>query len=352
MATTLTDIAIACGVSKATVSRVLNNDSDFSVSPQTRNEILSAAIAMNYDMEKQLRSKKKQNLPPLAERPKQASFKIGILSHDLTDKTTGDDYYNQIFSNIISTLNNPSLPYHFEFRHSFRDSYEDLDGLDGLIVLGKLCLNPFHPIMSSIKYKLAVDYKAPGNVFDSVRVDFQEAVDIVISYFHSLGLFDIGFVGSYDYITDFNTGKREKRTECRQEAFINYCLHNNIDPQKKIWITDSFASQDGYRITDAMIREGRFPPAILYAADDLALGAYKAFQEHRIEIGKDVSIIGIDDLYFTSFLSPPLTTVSLNIPLIGVTAAHTLLSQLQGRAYPLTIHTPIRLVERKSCRAI
>ncbi len=349
---TLTDIAVACGVSKATVSRVLNNDSDFSVSPQTRNDILSAAASMNYDTDRQLRSKKKQNTTASSENTGKSTLKIGILSHDLSEIPTCDDYYNQIFSNIVSTLNNPSLPFHFEFRHSFHDSYKELEGLDGLIVLGKLRLDPSHPVIASIKYKLAVDYQAPDNLFDSVRINFYEAVNTAISYFHSQKLYDIGYVGAYDYISDFSTGKIEKTLDYRHKAFINYCLHNQIDPQKKIWITDSFASEDGYRMIKSIIAKKQLPTALLFASDDLALGAYKAFQEHHIEIGKDVSVIGIDDLYFTSFLSPPLTTVSLNIPLIGTVAADTLLSQIQGRAYPLTIHPPIRLVERKSCRLL
>jgi len=345
---TLTDIAIACGVSKATVSRVLNDDSDFSVSPQTRSEILSAAAAMNYDMERQLRSKRRQNHSIPANNTKKSTLKIGILSIDLTDRPTYNDYYNGIFSNIISVLSSPSLPYHFEFRHSFQNSYTELKGLDGLIILGKLRLDPSHPVISSIKYKLAVDYEAPGSLFDSVRVNFHEVVDTAISYLNTHGIEDIGYIGAYDFITDFITGHREQRLEYRHKAFIDYCLHNHIDPSQKIWLTDSFASEEGYRVTRDVIMKGALPSAILYASDDLALGAYKAFQEHNITIGRDISLIGIDDLHFTSFLSPPLTTVSLNIPLIGTAAAQMLLSQIQGRNYPLTIHTPVKLIERQS----
>ena len=49
---TLNDIAEACGVSKATVSRVLNQDPEFSVAEETREKILSTAAEMNYEMGK------------------------------------------------------------------------------------------------------------------------------------------------------------------------------------------------------------------------------------------------------------------------------------------------------------
>lgn len=52
---TLSDIAAACGVSRTTVSRVLSQDPEFSVSNQTRDLILSTAKAMNYDMSQKRR---------------------------------------------------------------------------------------------------------------------------------------------------------------------------------------------------------------------------------------------------------------------------------------------------------
>lgn len=354
---TLTDIATACGVSKATVSRVLNNDSDFSVSPQTRDKILSAAISMHYDLDRQLRTKKNSgknvlNTSAQSNPPKPSTLKIGILGQAFSAKSSGDDYYSQIFTSVISTLNNLTLPYRFEFRHSFHDSYKELDGLDGLIILGKFYVDPSHPVISSIKYKVAIDHKAPDYLFDSVLINFQDVVSTALSYFHSLALYDIGFVGAYDYITDFTSGRRDQKQDHRHEAFLDYCYHNHIDPQKKIWIADSFTSEDGYQTTKAIINNGQLPDALLYASDDLALGAYRAFQEHGIEVGKDVSIVGIDNLHFSNFLSPPLTTISLSIPLIGAAAADMLLSQLQGRAYPLIVHPPIQLIERKSCRPL
>ena len=52
---TLNDIAEACGVSKATVSRVLNQDPGFSVGEETREKILNTAAQMNYEMWKKRR---------------------------------------------------------------------------------------------------------------------------------------------------------------------------------------------------------------------------------------------------------------------------------------------------------
>mgnify|MGYP002801863069 FL=1 len=60
---TLNDIAQACGVSKATVSRVLNNDTRFSVLPETKEKIFAAAAALNYDLNRKRRTPRSAHDP-------------------------------------------------------------------------------------------------------------------------------------------------------------------------------------------------------------------------------------------------------------------------------------------------
>ncbi|HIS27046.1 MAG TPA: LacI family DNA-binding transcriptional regulator [Candidatus Pullilachnospira intestinigallinarum] len=347
---TLNDIAQACGVSKATVSRVLNNDTRFSVLPETKEKIFAAAAALDYDLSKRKRPQKEARTLP-SDQPEK-SLKIGIINgNNPLEADKDNDYYAKIFSTLIATLNQSGYPFQLEFFYSFQGSYSDLNGLDGLIVLGKLTLNPSHPVIAAIKYKVFVDYISPRGLFDSVRCNFDEAVQLATSYFHQLNLYDIGFIDAYDHITELGVEGRIRTADPRQTAFENYCYRNQLDPWEHMWITEYFTSDDGYQITNELIRSGKLPSAVLYASDELALGGYKALQEHNLTIGKDVSVIGINDFYFTNFLNPPLTTVSLNIPLIGITAANALIDQIhRGRNYPLTIHTPVQLVVRQSCR--
>lgn len=347
---TLNDIAQACGVSKATVSRVLNNDTRFAVLPETKEKIFAAAAALNYDLTKKKKNPKEPDI--LLDNQAGKPLKIGIINNSNPLEADKDnDYYAKIFSTLIATLNQCNDPFQLEFFYSFQGRYTDLDGLDGLIVLGKLTLNPFHPIIAAIKYKVFVDYASPRGLFDSIRCNFEEAVHLAISHFHRLDLYDIGFIGACDHITELGIEGHIQTADPRQIAFENYCYRNQLDPQEHMWIAEHFTSDDGYHLTAELIRSGKLPPAILYSSDELALGGYKALQEHKISIGKDVSVIGINDFYFTSFLNPPLTTVSLNIPLIGITAANALIDQIHNRRnYPLTIHTPVHLIVRQSCR--
>ncbi|WMJ90414.1 LacI family DNA-binding transcriptional regulator [Anaerocolumna sp. MB42-C2] len=348
---TLSDIANVCGVSKATVSRILNNDPDFSVTVQTREQVLSTAAAMNYDIKikKRTPNNGKRNNPK-GKSNVSSVLKVGVLSFSLNFSDKNDDYYSKILNSCTAFLNEAPLSYKLEFHYIVEDSYEALSGMDALIILGKLHLDPYHPIIANIKYKLIIDYAAPDKQFDSVQVNFYEVIKMAAEYFHSLKITDIGFIGSYDYITQFNQQKREKALDSRHLAFRDYCLQNDIDPSKKMWIGDYFSSEEGYRITTQLIQKNVLPSAILFASDEMALGSYKSFQEHNIQIGKDISIIGIDNIPYTSFLNPSLSTISLNIPTIGETAGFALLSQIQGRKFPLVLHTPIQLIKRNSCK--
>lgn len=349
---TLNDIAKACSVSRTTVSRVLSQDPDFSVSPQTRELILDTAASMNYNAGQRRRSPKSREEEPPKKRAILPVLKIGILDFELKScESKANDYYNTIFAGIMAGLHELNLSYETEVRYILKDSYEELKGLDVLIILGKMHLDPHHPVVSAIKYKAAVDYIAPEHHFDSVRPDFYLVIQTAVDYFHSIGHHDIGYIGGCDYITQFTYGRRDRTWDFRHLAFRDYCLQNGIDPDSRIWVTETFSPEEGYRITNQLLNEKRLPSAVLYGSDELALGSYKAFQEHGIKIGEDVSIIGIDNLPFSQFLNPPLTTIALNPPLIGRTVAHALASQiLQGRNYPLTLHPPIQLIERKSCK--
>lgn len=210
--TTLNDIAAACGVSRTTVSRVLSQDPGFSVSEQTRNLVITTAKAMNYDMSQKRRTPGCGETKSLPSQLAVPVLKIGILNCEFKlFETAVNDYYNAIFSGLMSCLKDMNLISGMEFRYILKKSYDELNGLDALIILGKMSLNPYHPLVRGIKYKIILDYIAPDYQFDSILPDFNQAVQMAIDYFHSIGHQDIGYVGSLDRIVQFAFDTREEK---------------------------------------------------------------------------------------------------------------------------------------------
>ena len=351
---TLNDIAEACGVSKATVSRVLNQDPEFSVGDETREKILNTAAEMNYELGKKRRyASIRQKLdkedggkltPGLSR-----AMKIGILAYGFPRDSSDNGYYEVIINCVMQEMKRLNPAMQMEFRYVHQAVYEQLNDLDALFIMGKFSMDPDNELVKVIRYKVIVDYPAPGNCFDSVRVNFKEVVYQAMDYLRQSGRERIGFIGAEDHLTRLSDGKQIPCKDIRLADYEDYCREKEMDLSEKVWLTEWFSAEEGYQITKKAIEAGNLPDAFLYAADELALGGYRAFSESGIQVGKDISIVSIDNLPYTSYLTPPLTTVALNMSLLGKTAAMALDSQIRGRDYPLTFYTPVELIERESC---
>lgn len=345
---TLNDIAEICGVSKATVSRVLNQDPSFSVGDETRAKILNVAAELHYEMGKQRRygsGKRSEDFRPSVY---VKTTKTGILTYGFPGENMDSGYYKEVINHVMTELKKLNPGRIFEFRHLQQASYDLLEGLDALVVIGRFQLDPKNKLVQAIPYKVLVDDACPAEGFDSVEIDFRKVVYQAMDYLHQGGD-EIGFIGASDYLTRLSDGKEFPCKDARQEAYESYCREKGLDPTGKVWIAEYFSAEDGYQITKKAIEAGKLPKAFLYAADELALGGYRAFSESGIQVGKDISIVSIDNLPYASYLTPPLTTVALNMALLGKTAAMALDSQIKGRDYPLTFYTPVELIERESC---
>ena len=97
-----------------------------------------------------------------------------------------------------------------------------------------------------------------------------------------------------------------------------------------------------------MLRLPERPTALFMANDLMALGAYQAAAEVGLSIPEDVSVVGVDDVYFTRFLAPPLTTVHVPTRQAGYVGIKLLLENPQVGTEPQRVVLPTKLIIRKS----
>ena len=91
------------------------------------------------------------------------------------------------------------------------------------------------------------------------------------------------------------------------------------------------------------------PTAIFAANDRMAIGAMRAIHEAGLRVPEDISVIGLDDIEFSPFANPPLTTVSQPIVKMALTAVDLLIKLLAGEQPLVTRITLIpELVVRES----
>ena len=73
------------------------------------------------------------------------------------------------------------------------------------------------------------------------------------------------------------------------------------------------------------------PDGILTATDMLAIGCVKGFNESRIKVPDEISVIGFDNIFVSALIDPPLTTIAQPVRKMGQAAAEILISTLQGK---------------------
>lgn len=93
---------------------------------------------------------------------------------------------------------------------------------------------------------------------------------------------------------------------------------------------------------------GKKPTAVICGTDILAIGALAEAQQMNLVLPRDISITGINDIEFSRFTSPPLTTMALPVDEIGSRAADYLIGCLESRAVPSQTLIPVEPIVRGS----
>jgi LacI family transcriptional regulator len=87
----------------------------------------------------------------------------------------------------------------------------------------------------------------------------------------------------------------------------------------------------GYDAALSILARSPRPTAFLCATDSIAIGALRALREAGLEAGRDIALIGHDNLPSAAFTDPPLTTMEIAAPDIGRELADLLIAHLGGR---------------------
>jgi len=111
------------------------------------------------------------------------------------------------------------------------------------------------------------------------------------------------------------------------------------------WILPGdFSEKGGYLSTKQLLENNHLPTAIFCAGDMMAIGAMEAIRERGLKIGKDMSLIGFDDVSLLKYVTPGLTTIRQKKEEMGQTAAKELLKLIHDPNYsasPITIETEL-----------
>lgn len=335
---TLKDIAEIAQVSVTTVSRVLNYDKTLSVSDATRENVFKAAEELNY--------KKMKSKSYIQEKNKEELL-IGIIEWYSMSEELSDPYYLSIRSGIERACFERKIQIKTIFKEDGTIQTDQLTDVDSIIAIGKYSQKEVKLFSSFTQNIVFVDSSPNDHLYDSIVIDFNDAMNNVIDYLMGKGHEEIAFIGGKEYVGD----EREELIDPRESAFIDILSKKNL-LNKELIVNGPFNVESGYNLAKEIIEKGDFS-AIFVASDSMAVGALRALTELEYRIPEDISIVGFNDIPTAEYLTPPLTTVKVYTEYMGRTAVEKILSKINfDRIIPQKTVIPTELIERESVREL
>lgn len=302
-APTINDVARTAGVSKKTVSRVLNNSP--LLKGDTRDKILKAIADLGYVPNPQARA--------LALR---RNFLLGLL-HDNPNAQTVLNFQEGVLDAIRDT--DFALVVRPVDRHS-PDMLNDIRNfLEKQRLYGVMILPPVseNPAIGEICRALDCGYVRMGapeldTAEHLVNSNDREAVGRAVDYLHKMGHRRIGMIA----------GPQGFRSAMERRAgFLEAMERHELEVPQELIAQGGYTFESGVTAAVQILQAAPRPTAIFAANDEMAAGALHVARQLGLEVPDDLSLIGFDDSPIAAHIWPPLTTIRWPIRAMAKAAA-------------------------------
>ncbi len=333
---TIGDIAKLAGVSRATVSGVLNNSP--TVSKKTHERVMAIIKEHNYrpnEVARALALNKTGILGLLVKdvsNPLYSKLALGV------EEICDENEYNLIISNS-----------HVDWERQVKTiNLLKRRRVDGLIIFP---LQKGHdPVqikdLQKDKFPFVLLAELPGIEADLVRVDDESGSYQATSHLLKLGRKHIAYISGPDLAL---------ASERRLKGYKKALSHYDVPFDEKMIRKGGWRLDDGYNAgLELLSCDFQCPDAVFCYNDSVAIGLIRAFTERGKRVPEDVSVIGFDDTGVASYLETSLTTVAQPAKEIGRKATELLLKRIKNRNKTVKPHKILintHLMVRETCGA-
>ncbi len=306
---TLNDVAKALGVSHQTVSRVINNHPR--VLPETRKRVLQAIDTLGY-------------------RPNQAARFLANRRSTLIGLVTDDPGIYGPAHAILSLEQEARLLGYTLMIFGLRNltiaeakvGAEELiaNSAEGLIIDVPVEINRHELARALGNFPFVTLDIDGGDLFPSYRVDHIHGSRLATRHLVSLGHRRIaGLIGYKPY----------RSSKLRRNGWLAELRASGLEPGP---VRDTpWTPEGGYDATKELIKNSAAKFTAIFAANDLiALGALLALHEAGIEVPREVSVVGFDNMPESRFFHPPLTTATSDFGVMARESLDILFARIRG----------------------
>ena len=335
---TSSDVAKKAGVSQATVSMVLNRKYNVSFSRETIEKVEQAARELDYHLpgRKNKKDSKKEKLIvvfcPTLTSPYYVLLLQGVEA--VANKqgygvficnTQRDARLEETYLRMMHTIQPRGIIYSCNPNPDFQQQVEELARTIPLVIISN---------------------KEKTTTVDAINQDNTVVGKMMARHLLDLGHRDVAFITPPLTRRQWQRSKRvngfvkEFEKEGLKEHVIIKAADESID--SRIPRMDTEYSM-GYQLTMELLEEGREFTAIAGQNDMMAIGALDALHEAKIHVPRDVSVIGCDNIFYSSIRRISLTTIDHFVALKGQDACDIIIRKIDTRERALTDSAPISL---------
>ena len=333
---TLEDIARKTGVSRSTVSRVINNQPN--VREDVREKVMDAINETGFHPHAAARALASQH-----------SSTIGLILPHSVSSFFNDPYFAHITTGIAQACNQHDYTLALFLVGSKEDEKNIFPRVSRKGLLdGVLVQSGHHGDQYIIGH--IVDQHMPmivlGRPFRSDNVTYIDIDNVHASYRAVNHLIHLGRkrIGTI-------TGPKASAVGLdRLEGYRKALSENGMQIEEDLIMEGEFTEASGYSAMQMLVLAK--PDAIFAASDAMAIGAIRATRELGIRVPEDIAFVGFDDLPIATLSNVQLTTVRQPVVEFGIRAVEALIDQIENNGKkPYRIIMETELIVRESCGA-
>lgn len=313
---TITDVALRSGVSKSTVSHVLNQTRF--VEDHTRQKVLQAIRELNYRPNSIARSLVSQR-----------TGTAGLLISDV-----GNPFYHDVILGVeeVALTNGYSIflcNTGYDLLRGMKYIHSLVDRLvDGVMFMSSnMNIDMIQEVHANSIQSVVLDWGGTNvsEMAATITINFKTGICEAVQHLVEFGHKRIAFAGGP---TSMWTAK------IRKQAFLKAIEECQPFVQGVILTDGNLRIEGGYQVFEELSQLDPRPTAVIAANDLTALGIMWASRNAGYDLPDDLSVIGLDDIDLASRVTPTLTTIALPRYEIGRLAMQNLLSLIREPTQP------------------
>lgn len=328
------DIAREAGVSPGTVSRVLNDDKTLSVSPKTRNRILTITEQLKYH------------------KVERKNKRIQIITYASKEREMTDPYYREIRLAIEKEIKRLNLSLKRTLRIDGTNKLKNISQIEkagAIIVIGKFSSDTLQTLHGYNNNMVVINNPETPKNIDAVYSDLGDAMYQLLEKVKAQNVTQVTYVGGVKTTRDLTGTPTFCNNDPRYMSYQQWCRHHDITEDAYIVGWDK---EHGQQVIKDLVKQYNLPEVLIAGNDMLAIGMMQQLFAEKISVPEQVQLISFNDLDILQYVSPSVSSVHIAIDEFGRSAvkmAEERIHNIRSVAHHIVVEA--QLIERETFHA-